>query len=160
MIALSGARSRILLITKTSLYQRANKRADLDMLQRRRQSGFTLIEVLLVVVVMSIVSAVALTSYQGSQEDADDASIRYSLRQMRALIPVLWVKYDLSNGGGLPANVIATLPESPVTGLAFFTVINTDEPAPTDVNQHGFGGWIISSKTQRVWINHPDYVHY
>lgn len=116
---------------------------------------------MLVVVITSILAATVITSYTDTEQDAEDAVIRYSLREMRSLFPVWWVKYDLGNGGHLPMQLMKAVPKSPVTGYNYVTVIDTDEPVvPDDVNQSGFGGWLFSSKSMGVWINSPDYVHY
>ena len=136
-------------------------RTKTDMLRHRSKLGFTLIEVLLVVVITAIITATVMTSFIGVEDDAEEAMIRYSLREMRALVPVWWVKYDIGNGGNLPPSLMKVVPKSPVTGHRYVTIIHTDQPViPDDVNQSGFGGWLVSSTTLDVWLNSPDYVHY
>lgn len=131
------------------------------MIRTTKQRGLTLIEVMLVVVITAILAAVVITGVGDSQKDAEEATIRYSLREMRSLIPVWWVKYDVGNGGSIPVELMKVIPKSPVTGYSYFTIIHTDEPVvPGDVNQTGHGGWLISSTTQGVWLNSPDYVDY
>jgi len=131
------------------------------MSRRHRQSGFSLIEVLIVVVITAVLAATVITQITGSEEDAMESRIRYTLREMRSRVPVWWVQYDVDNGGGIPPAVMSTIPENPVTGYTYITVINTDKPKiPDDVNQSDTGGWIVSTTTKGVWLNSPKYIDY
>ncbi|REJ67134.1 MAG: prepilin-type N-terminal cleavage/methylation domain-containing protein [Planctomycetota bacterium] len=126
-----------------------------------RKAGVTLIEVLIVVTILAVLAAVVLTQVVSSEADAEDAMIRYTLREMRSRVPAMMLQYDVANGGTIPASVTNALPENPVTGYNFVHVIMKDQPdIPGDVNQVGLGGWIVSFTTGGVWLDAPGYEHY
>jgi len=129
--------------------------------RRVRKAGVSLIEVLIVVAIMAVLAAVVLTQVVSSEADAEDAMIRYTLREMRSRVPTMMLQYDVASGGTIPTSVVSALPENPVTGYNFVHAIMKDQPdIPGDVNQVGLGGWIVSFTTGGVWLDSPGYEHY
>lgn len=55
-------------------------RAKLDTMQWEKQKGFTIVELLIVVVVIAILAAITIVSYNGIQARATEASIQSDLR--------------------------------------------------------------------------------
>ncbi len=77
-----------------------------SMIKNKKQNGFTLIEVMIVVVIVAILAAVAMTSYQGSIPQ------NLSLQRLRPLTTtstiyraLLHNPYDVPWGGNIRANM-------------------------------------------------------
>src|SRR5262245_40132923 len=86
---------------------------------KRAMHGFTLIEVLIVVVIMSILAGVVISHYLDSADDAKKAVLQHNLNQFRLQIELYKVEHQglapqLINGG-LP-QMIASSNASGVIG--------------------------------------------
>src|SRR4051812_26875340 len=89
---------------------------------RDRQSGFTLIEVLIVVVIMAVLAATIIPQFSSSATDAKESSAKFNLHSLRSQIEL----YKIHHNGLLPSALIVnqlTL-GSDVTGA-------TGTPGPT-----------------------------
>ena len=72
---------------------------------RMQRSAFTLIEVLIVVVIISVLAAVIIPQVTDCSDDAKSSSLKHNLYTMRAQIEM----YKLSHGGAVPALQNGTL---------------------------------------------------
>jgi type II secretion system protein G len=149
---------------------------------RKFRLGFTLIEVLIVVVVMAILAAVVLPRFSDSANDAKKALLRQHLHTVRSQIEL----YKLQHNGAVPSafgslqqltkatnaaggvsptgEVTATytlgpylkkLPQQPFSGLATVTTVGATTN-PTFTAAPG-AGWIYQAGTGKFWVNHQDY---
>jgi general secretion pathway protein G len=78
------------------------------MVARFHRSAFTLIEVLIVVVIVSVLAAIIIPQVTDCSNDAKSSSLKHNLYTMRAQIEM----YKLSHGGSVPAlqnNTLAQL---------------------------------------------------
>src|SRR5262245_49874015 len=71
-----------------------------------KRAGFTLIEVLIVVVIMATLAAVVIPQFSSSAEDAKAAGLKHNLHTLREIIQI----YQAYHGGSSPSLVSGDLP--------------------------------------------------
>ncbi len=151
-------------------------------MRNKRRSGFTLIEVLIVVVIMAVLAATIIPQFSNSAKDAKEGSLKFNVHTLRSQIEL----YKSHHLGALPdgANnleqlskatnvtgqlgtagptypygpyIQTQLPANPFSGLNTVKVDNgTGVPTATAGNG---GGWIYRPSTGEVWVDHVDYVN-
>jgi len=101
---------------------------------RRSTKGFTIVELLIVIVVIAILAVVTTVAYNGVQDRANYSSAQHGLSAIRKAILIYqadngaypstggsWLRYD-SNGDstvpGVVSSYIASLPKPPTTAFA------------------------------------------
>jgi general secretion pathway protein G len=78
----------------------------------RVKSGFTLVEILIVVVILGILAAIVIPQFTDASEQAKESSLVSDLQTMRSQIEL----YKIQHGGHLPGEGGATIEEA-LTGL-------------------------------------------
>src|SRR3569833_2823375 len=73
--------------------------------RRRSQSGFTLVEVLIVVVIMAILAATIIPQFSNSTNDAKVSTCKFNVNTIRAQIEL----YKSQHNGALPSLTLAEL---------------------------------------------------
>ncbi len=152
----------------------------------RRRQGFTLIEVLIVVVIMAVLAATIIPQFSSSTNDAKDSSLKFNMHTMRSQIELYKLhhlgKYpdeigDATNGF-LPQLTSATdvngtkgaagasfpygpyidgqLPPNPYDGKNTVTSVDLQGKKPTGVSGSN-GGWQYDPKTGAIWPNNAEY---
>jgi prepilin-type N-terminal cleavage/methylation domain-containing protein len=142
-----------------------------------RNSGFTLVEVLIVVVIMAILAATIIPQFTDSTSDAKASTVKFNLHTLRSQIELykaqhngvvptgtlieLTVNTDIDGtqgtGSGFPYGpYIRQIPDNPFTNVNTVTVITNDPATAGDVT--GTGGWLYNETTGGVWIDHADHV--
>jgi general secretion pathway protein G len=153
---------------------------------KSRRGGFTLIEVLIVVVIMAVLAATIIPQFSTSTKDARESSLKFNLQSLRTQLELYKVQHNatLPDGtnnlkqltsasdvtGALSATglVDATHPYGPYVQNALpvqpFSGLNTvklDTGAagtlPTATAGVG-GGWIYRASTGEIWIDNTNYV--
>src|SRR5512145_1798168 len=138
-----------------------------------RKSGFTLVEVLIVVVIMAILAATIIPHFTDSTSDAKASTTKFNLHTLRSQIELyktqhngvvpsgtlveLTVNTDIdgNQGVGNPYGpYIRQIPENPFNNSATVTVITNDPAVAADVT--GSGGWLYNATTGGIWIDHAD----
>ena len=141
-----------------------------------RQSGFTLVEVLIVVVIMAILAATIIPQFSDSTRDAKVSTTTFNLHTLRSQIELYKTQHNgLSPGATLVELTLSTdvdgdqgtgpnfpygpyireIPENPFNNSNSITVITNDPAASGDVT--GTGGWLFNTTTGGIWIDHEDY---
>lgn len=121
----------------------------------RKSGGFTLVELVIVIVILGILSAVAVPKYVDMQTEAREAAIRGALGNMRSAISIQYAKAALSGTAAFPGALDGTLfadnnvPEEPVTKSR---IVKT--------TYDGSGGWVYNSATGHVTCNLAGYSTY
>src|ERR1700754_5279084 len=68
----------------------------------KKQSGFTLLEIIIVITILSILTAAAIPMVRNSVKRQREEDLRVALRQLRQAIDKYKEFYDRTNGGAIP----------------------------------------------------------
>ncbi len=146
-------------------------------MKARRSSGFTLVEVLIVVVIMAVLAATIIPQFADSTTDAKISTLKFNLHTLRSQIELYRTHHD----GKLPSGTLVeltkatnvsgtqgtgvnfpfgpylrTLPDNPFSNANTVTLI-TASPA-TAAQVTGTGGWLFNATTGELWADHEDYI--
>lgn len=141
------------------------------------RKGFTLVEVLIVVVIMAILAATIIPQFSNSAGDAKAGTNKFNLHTLRAQIEL----YKSQHEGTVPTGTLIELTKSTDkngnqgTGVNFpygpyireiplnsnsnsktVKVITSNPAAAGDVT--GTGGWLYNATTGGIWLD--DATHY
>jgi len=109
--------------------------------RRNQQSGFTLIELIVVVTIIGILAAVAVSNVKWAQTKARESALRHDLFEMRKSIDDYYAdnqKYPESLATLAQKKYLRGIPKDPITGKADWEEVqNTPDPSdpaavPTD----------------------------
>ncbi len=147
------------------------------MKNRPIRAGFTLVEVLIVVVIMAILAATIIPQFTDSTKDAKSSTSRFNLHTLRSQIELYRTQHngvapgatlveltqstDASGTAGTGASFpygpyIREIPKNPFTNSGTVKVITNDPAVVGDVTGGG-GGWLYNTTTGGIWIDHADY---
>ena len=108
-------------------------------------AGFTLVEIVLVIVLVGILVAIVIPKFSGQSAKAKIATTRANLESIRSAIRM----YQSNNDGALPGGLADFMgdylpinPEEEITG-------SISEAAAID----GAGGWVYDKTTGEVYVN-------
>ncbi len=150
-------------------------------MRRSRRPGFTLIEVLIVVVIMATLAATVIPQFSNSAKDAKESSLKFNAHCLRNAIDLYRLHHNqtypdgannlqqltaATNSAGVVGTFgsafpfgpyLRTLPPQPFSSLSTVRV-DTGSGVPAATAAPG-GGWIYRPATGQVWVDHPDYVN-
>ncbi|HUG71536.1 MAG TPA: type II secretion system protein [Pirellulaceae bacterium] len=148
-------------------------------MRRQNFQGFTLVEILIVVVIMAVLAAVVVPQFSGSTDDAKRSTAQFNLGTIRSVVQTYRAHHDgkkpafasgattiegliketnaagvVTAGGGFGPYLVA-MPENPFTGVATVKAVATPGTAPVaaDVTAGDAGGWIYDVSTGNVWLD-------
>ncbi len=146
-----------------------------------RSSGFTLIEVLLVVVIMAVLAGTIIPRYLGIADDAKASTLNHNLHVLETQLEIYREQhlncYPTIQANGLPQLTSATnaagemgapgpqyplgpyileAPMNPFDGSKQVTAVAVPGQPPTGV-VGTLGGWQYDVTTGTIWPNHPEY---
>lgn len=121
---------------------------------RQSQSGFTIVELLIVIVVIGILAAITIVAFNGVQQRAHDASRQSDLAQARKQIAVYKAQHD-----SLP-NSLDDCP-TPAAGNMCLKVSSDDEVSYNEVTSNaysGAGSWVVPGYEMAI-MGENDFVY-
>jgi prepilin-type N-terminal cleavage/methylation domain-containing protein len=126
------------------------------MVRKHSESGFTLIELVIVIVILGILAAVAIPKYEDMREQARVATLKGQLGSIRSAIAIQYARNALNGNAVFPTldgTIFADgrVPKEPVNNsLAVKTTPGIDD----------VGGWQYNSTTGVVKANLNAYSSY
>lgn len=126
------------------------------MYRKRSQSGFTLIELVIVIVILGILAAVAIPKYEDMREQARTATLKGQLGSIRSAIAIQYARNALNGTATFPTlngSIFAdgNVPKEPMMNSnAVKTTPGVDDA----------GGWQYNSTTGIVKANLNAYSSY
>jgi prepilin-type N-terminal cleavage/methylation domain-containing protein len=146
-------------------------------MNRSARKGFTLVEVLIVVVIMAILAATIIPQFSNSASDAKAGTNKFNLHTLRAQIELyksqhdgivpsgtlveLTKSTDKSGAQGTGVNFpygpyIREIPVNSMNNAKTVKVITSNPAVAGDVT--GTGGWLYNATTGGIWLD--DATHY
>lgn len=143
-----------------------------NVLTTQTRRGFTLVEVMIVVVCMAILAGIAIPQFTDSAQDARANTARFNLHEMRAQIEL----YRQHHNGLLPGNMLVELTaktnqagtvgttaaftlgpycrEIPINPLTRSAVVRVSASnPPTAASGATDAGWLYHRATGGLWID-------
>ena len=144
------------------------------MSKAQKRGGFTLVEVLIVVVIMAILAATIIPQFSDSTKDAKNNTSKFNLHTIRSQIELFKSQHD----GKVPTNLndltlktntagqtgttsafpygpyLQELPANPFTGSQ--TVSAASSNPPTAATGSATAGWLYHAASGGVWIDNAD----
>ena len=144
------------------------------MSKAQKRGGFTLVEVLIVVVIMAILAATIIPQFSDSTKDAKTNTSKFNLHTIRSQIELFKSQHDgkvpsdlldltkKTNSSGVVGTTSAfpygpylqELPANPFTGSAKITTAASNPPAAASGATDA--GWLYHAASGGVWIDNAD----
>ncbi len=126
------------------------------MFRKNTESGFTLIELVIVIVILGILAAVAIPKYEDMREQARVATLKGQLGAIRSAIAIQYARNALNGSATFPTldgTIFADgrVPKEPV---------NNSSAVKTSAGIDDAGGWQYNSTTGMVKANLNAYSSY
>ena len=143
----------------------------------KHRSGFTLVEVLIVVVIMAVLAATIIPQFSDSSKDAKISSVKFNLHTLRSQIQLYKSQHDgkvpgddlaelliktnvagttdVSDGPLVYGPYVQSIPANPFTNSDVVVEITNNPAVVGDVTSGD--GWLYNKTEGQVWINHADY---
>lgn len=127
------------------------------------QRGFTLIELVIIIVVLGILAAVAIPKYQDITGEAREASARAALGSLRSGITIYYANQAVTTGTAAWPNLvqletIGTVMEHNIPKNPYQSDSSAPDSICTGVTKGtlvagGRGGWAYNPTTGEIWLN-------
>lgn len=127
---------------------------------QRINRGFTLVEILIVVVILGIIAAITVPQYASATQEASEKSAVHEVQRLRKAVEVYLIRHanvlpDVAEGDGAWGGLITagdylkTAPVNPYVGNENAGIIVFGD-VPDDTYQTDYG-WIYDPATGDVW---------
>jgi general secretion pathway protein G len=147
----------------------------------RRPKGFTLVEILIVVVIMAILAGTVISLLENTADDAKSSSLKHSMSVVQSQLELYRMdhlsQYPTIQNNALPQLINATnakgdigtagsaypygpylieAPRNPYDGNTRVTAVSKPGAVPTGVVDSS-GGWQYDATTGGFWPNNAEY---
>jgi prepilin-type N-terminal cleavage/methylation domain-containing protein len=128
----------------------------LQMVRSKVQGGFTLIELVIVIVILGILAAVAIPKYEDMREEARVATLKGQLGSIRSAVAIQYARNALSGSATFPTLTGAIFADGNVPKEP----INNSNAVKTTAGVDNAGGWLYVQATGIVKANLNAYSSY
>jgi type II secretion system protein G len=142
-----------------------------------RERGFTLVEVLIVVVIMAVLAAVVIPQFASSTDDAKNSTAEFNLSTLRSVIQTFRAQHNgvypavdgttklleqllqkTAPNGTIDANgaygpYLVEFPDNPFTSVNTVKTTTKTSIAAGDVTADDEGGWLYNETTGQIWLD-------
>jgi general secretion pathway protein G len=148
-------------------------------MSKYRRSGFTLVEILIVVIILGILAAIVIPQFTNASEDARKSSLTSQLQTIRSQVELFKLQHrdryplvDLDDitsdwdwnklttktnedgvAGGNLGPYLQAVPKNNLNGLSAMAMVDTDADAASPPNT---AGWVFSRETGKIWATNKD----
>ena len=143
----------------------------------KRSRGFTLVEVLIVVVIMAVLAAVVIPQFSSSTDDAKRSTAEFNLSTLRSIVQTYKAQHlgnspahdatkkelpgllgkTLANGtidaAGPYGPYLVEFPENPYTQKKDVNLTTKTTLAAGDVTANQAGGWLYNATTGQLFLD-------
>lgn len=132
------------------------------MLSSNNQRGFTLIELVIIIVILGILAAVAIPKYQDISSEAREAAARGALGSLRSGVTIFYANQAVTTGTATwPTQVqlqtVGTVMEQAIPKNPYQLDTNAPDSMVTGVTKGVTvgtrGGWAYNATTGEIWPN-------
>jgi prepilin-type N-terminal cleavage/methylation domain-containing protein len=134
----------------------------------KKNKGFTLVELVIVIVILGIIAAVTVPAYVDIREDAKLSALKATLGTLRAAIALKYAEsaVDGSAAAAFPGSITGSMfsdgavPADPFNNS---NEVTTGNPLPTADGTQGSdqpGGWVYNPATGEIRIDNDTYKTY
>ncbi len=118
---------------------------------RVKYKGFTLVELLIVIVILGILAAIVISRFTGATKDAKETSLKANLSGMRSQVEIYRAR---SASDSYPTNLAALVNEGYIRKIPQdpFYKKSTEYTA---IQAAGVGGWVYNNSTGAVYVDIP-----
>lgn len=140
--------------------------------------GFTLVEVLIVVILIAVLAAILVPLFNSPTEDAKQGVAAFNVRTLRSAIQIYKAQHNglcpvhdpiansltvllkkttldgaINTATGTLGPYLSEFPANPYTGATIVKVIPNDRAMGTDVTPGGAGGWLYNTTSGGIWLD-------
>lgn len=128
----------------------------------QNEKGFTLIELVIIIVILSILAAVAIPKYQDLSSEAREAAARSALGSIRSGITIFYANQAVTTGTATwplltELETIGTVMEQAIPKNPYQSDANAPDSIVTGVTKGTIvgsrGGWAYLASTGEIWLN-------
>lgn len=137
------------------------------MLRKHNKHGFTLVEILIVVILLGILASVVLAMFRPATTDARQAALSENLGTLRAQIQLYTLQHDdtspdlsttwdpliaqtTDRGGNARGPYLPSIPRNPLNNNTGIAVVATDPAFGDAVSQAG-AGYVYNPNNGFIW---------
>lgn len=141
-------------------------------MSNKKHSGFTLIEVLIVVVILAVLAATVIPQFTDSTDDAKASSVKFNLHTLRSQIQLyraqhegklpsatlneLLIKTNADGSGSGTPTLGPYLSKLPVNSYTNSATVKTISAVPTSTDVTDSDGWLYNTTNGNIYINHEE----
>lgn len=127
------------------------------------KKGFTLIELVIVIVILGILALIAVPTYINLKSTAELNAMKASLGTIRSAVSLKHSQNILTGSDTYPSTLETTMFEDaaiPMDPINNVNTVATTNASPVKGTATGSGGWLYNATTGEVRCNDADYDDY